>query len=301
LTLHDAWLLSGHCAHSFDCERWRIGCGQCPDLTIDPAIRRDATAYNWRRKRDIFANSRLHVAAPSRWLMEKVEHSMLARGVVEARVIPNGVDLAVFHPSDQRAARAALGISNDALVVLFAATDIRRNMWKDYATVHDAVGRTAERLTGQSVVFLAMGEEARTERFGSAEVRFLPHRDGESSARVYAAADVYAHAARAETFPNTILEALASGTPAVATAVGGIPEQIEDGLTGFLVPAGDAQALSDRLTQLLSDEHLLQRMSRTAATTAKIRFDLARQADAYLGWYGDLVAQRVPEQLAVTT
>src|SRR4029079_4578923 len=36
LTLHDAWLLSGHCAHSFECERWTIGCGECPDLTIYP-------------------------------------------------------------------------------------------------------------------------------------------------------------------------------------------------------------------------------------------------------------------------
>src|SRR5262245_59012697 len=58
LTLHDAWLLSGHCAHSFDCQRWQTGCGQCPDLAIPPAIRRDATAYNWRRKRDVYTKSR---------------------------------------------------------------------------------------------------------------------------------------------------------------------------------------------------------------------------------------------------
>ena len=54
LTLHDAWLLSGHCAHSFDCERWKIGCGRCPDLSIVPAIRRDATAFNWRRKQRLY-------------------------------------------------------------------------------------------------------------------------------------------------------------------------------------------------------------------------------------------------------
>ena len=44
LSLHDAWLLSGHCAFSFDCDRWRIGCGHCPDLTIQPPIRKDSTA-----------------------------------------------------------------------------------------------------------------------------------------------------------------------------------------------------------------------------------------------------------------
>src|SRR5262245_46854280 len=51
LTLHDAWLLSGHCAHSLDCDRWLIGCGHCPDLTLDPPVRRDAYAHKFRRSR----------------------------------------------------------------------------------------------------------------------------------------------------------------------------------------------------------------------------------------------------------
>jgi glycosyltransferase involved in cell wall biosynthesis len=301
LTLHDAWLLSGHCAHSFECERWRTGCGSCPDLTIDPAIRRDATAYNWRRKHEIFTNSSLYVATPSQWLMRKVEQSMLASGVVEARVIPNGIDLAVFNPSDRQTARAALGIPNEALVILFAATEIRRNMWKDYKTVREAVGRTAGQLDGRSVVFLAMGEDAPPERVGSAEVRFLSHQqDPETAASCYAAADVYAHAARADTYPLTVLEALACGTPVVATAVGGIPEQIEEGRTGFLVPAGDASALAERLTRLLSDDDLRQRMSVCAAESARRRFDLDRQANSYLEWYDELARQRVPKSVELT-
>src|SRR5207248_4324578 len=88
LTLHDAWMLSGHCAHSFDCERWRTGCGHCPDLTIFPAIERDATAYNWRRKRSIYSKSKLYISAPSRWLMQRVEDSTLQLGAKECRVIP---------------------------------------------------------------------------------------------------------------------------------------------------------------------------------------------------------------------
>src|SRR5262249_42328238 len=91
LDLRDAWLLSGHCAHSFDCERWKVGCGDCPNLSIDPGIRRDATAYNWRRKQEIFKNSRLYIATPCRWLMQKVEQSMLMPAVMADRVIPTGV------------------------------------------------------------------------------------------------------------------------------------------------------------------------------------------------------------------
>jgi glycosyltransferase involved in cell wall biosynthesis len=300
LTLHDAWLLSGHCAHSFDCERWRIGCGHCPDLSIEPAIRRDATAHNWRRKREIFERSQLYVATPCNWLMRKVERSMLADGVVERRVIPNGVDLAVFRPAPRQQARVELGIPHDALVVAFAATDVRRNTWKDFAMVREGVARASERLTGRSVFLLAIGEDAQPERLGSAEARFLPSHGPVSAARVYAAADVYAHAARADTFPNAVLEALACGVPVVATAVGGIPEQVDDGRTGFLVGAGDAEAMSDRLTQLFADEHLRQRMAMRALEAAERRFDLRRQVDAYLHWYGELVAERGGKRLAVT-
>jgi glycosyltransferase involved in cell wall biosynthesis len=299
LTLHDAWLLSGHCAHSFECERWKIGCGHCPDLTIDPPVRRDSTAYNWRRKRAIYAQSRLYIATPSRWLMGKVEQSMLVAAVVEARVIPNGVDLSVFHPGDKAAARAALDIPQEASAILFTANAIRRNIWKDYQTARAAVALVAERQRGQALLFIALGEEAPAERIGQAEIRFVPYqKDPEAVARYYQAADVYLHAARADTFPNTVLEALACGTPVVATAVGGIPEQVEEARTGFLVPPADAQALAARLAAVVSDDTLRQSMSTRAVEAARRRFDLRRQADMYLDWYHTLARHQsaVPQE-----
>jgi glycosyltransferase involved in cell wall biosynthesis len=309
LTLHDAWLLSGHCAHSFDCERWKTGCGHCPDLTIYPAIRRDATAYNWRRKRDIFTRSRLYVATPSLWLMQKVEQSMLAPAVVEARVIPNGVDLSVFHPGDRRAVRAALGIPQDARVLLFVAIGIRRKLWKDYETMRDAVALVAERLPGQGVLFIALGEDAPAEQIGQAEVRFVPYqKDPEAVTHYYQAADVYVHAARADTFPNTVLEALACGTPVVATAVGGIPEQVKglrisdlngygmDEATGLLVPPGDAEAMAMAIKWLLSDEVLRHHLGENAAKDARCQFDLERQVEAYLDWYREIAEHQNVER-----
>jgi glycosyltransferase involved in cell wall biosynthesis len=295
LTLHDAWLLSGHCAHSFDCERWITGCGDCPDLTIYPAVRRDATGYNWKRKRDIFAKSRLHVATPSKWLMQKVEKSIVAVGMREARIIPNGVDVSIFRPVDSAAARAALEINPEARVVLFAAQAPRQNVWKDYQTVRDAVALIGQRMKEHRVVFLALGQDPAPEEIGPVDVRFVPYQSElESVARCYQAADVYVHASRADTFPNTIIESLACGTPVVATAVGGIPEQIEDTRTGFLVPAGDAHALADRLMQLLADPALRSGMGTRGAETARREFDLRQQASAYLAWYHELVHEREP-------
>ena len=159
LTLHDAWLLSGHCAHSFDCERWKTGCGMCPDLTIPPAIKHDATAHNWYLKKDIYARSRLYVTTPSQWLMHKVEQSILASAIVEARVIPNGVDLTVFHPGDQQKARTDLGIPQDAKVLLFVGSTTRTNPWKDYATLEAAVKQVAEYLPAERIILICLGEK----------------------------------------------------------------------------------------------------------------------------------------------
>ena len=311
LTVHDAWLLSGHCAHSFDCERWKTGCGECPDLSIPPKIWRDATAHNWRRKRDIYSQSRLYVAAPSQWLMDKVKPSILARALVGTRVIPNGVDQNLFHRGDKPGAREALGLPSDHKILLFVAHGILRNPFKDFATMKAAIELLAHRPFEQKILFIALGEEPQTERIGRAELRFVPYQsDPEVVARYYQAADLYLHVANVETFPNTVIEALASGTPVVATAVGGIPEQVKglrgvselrageprwnehgsDEATGFLAPSGDAQRLAQGMEHLLHDEALCSRLGENAARDARERFGLDKQAERYLSWYREILS-----------
>ena len=309
LDLRDAWLLSGHCAHSFDCDRWETGCGMCPDLSIYPAIRRDGTAHNWKVKEKIFSQSRLNVAAPSQWMMDKVRKSMLAAAIVESRVIPTGIDRSVFCPSEKTAIRARLQIPQDAKVLLFAGNGIRRNIWKDYKTMRAAVALLAERASGQSLLFIALGEGAQDERVGEARIRFVPHlKDPKEVASYYQAADVYIHAAAADTFPRAVLEALACGTPVVATGVGGIPEQIRSlwnsstleasGATGIVVPPADAESMATGIETLLTNDQLLKRLSENAAIDAGQRFDLTKQATSYLEWYEHLVRTRRSERSA---
>jgi glycosyltransferase involved in cell wall biosynthesis len=297
LTLQDAWLLSGHCAHSFDCERWATGCGNCPDLSIYPSIARDATAFNWRRKRDIYARSRLRVATPSRWLMNKVERSILAGGISEARVIPNGVDTSVFRPADMAAARRELDLPADTPIALAAANGFRRNRFKDAAAMQSAIEAAAD----GSILFLAVGEDAPEERHGQATVRFIPPQEHSKMARFYQAADVYLHAARADTSPIAIAEALACGTPVVATAVGGIPELVTHGQTGFLAPLGDVAGLATALRTLLTDEPLRSAMGAAAAAEAGPRLDFSRVADAYLDWYTEALSEEHAKTIARRT
>lgn len=325
LTLHDAWLLSGHCAHSFDCDRWKTGCGLCPDLSIYPGIRKDATALNWQHKKEIYDSSRLYVVTPCNWLMQKVEQSILAPAILGARVIPNGVDLSVFHPADLRNAREALSIPQDAFVLLFVARGIRQNIWKDSQTMRTAVAMIGERFLDQKVLFLAIGENAPPEQIGKAKIIFVPYqKDTTVVAAYYQAADIYLHAAKADTFPNTILEALACGTPVVATSVGGIPEQVKslynftikdwrnrpgwplennilstmpsyklEEATGILVPPGDAAAMAGAIEILMTDKTLRKRIGVNAAKDACKRFDLERCAYDYLTWYQEIIGKSV--------
>ena len=164
---------------------------------------------------------------------------MMAPAVIESRVIPNGVDLDVFCPGDRAAVRAKLNLPQEADVLLFTALSIRENIWKDYQTLRGTIARLAERPRARPLIFLAVGEEAPSEKIGDAEIRFVPFlEENRRVAEFYQAADLYIHAARADTFPTSILEALACETPVVATAVGGIPEQIIDQQTGRLTPRG---------------------------------------------------------------
>ncbi|HTP65600.1 MAG TPA: glycosyltransferase, partial [Geobacteraceae bacterium] len=114
-TLHDMQALTGHCAHSFECERWRTGCGQCPHLDTDPAIPVDSSAQLWRDKKSIYARSRLHIVTPSRWLKEKVEGGILKEQPVT--LIHNGVDTRIFKAWRNTQIRRGLGIPDAAVLV----------------------------------------------------------------------------------------------------------------------------------------------------------------------------------------
>lgn len=294
LTLHDAWLLSGHCAHSFDCMRWQNGCGRCPDLSIYPPIKRDSTSFNWRRKQHIFAQSKLYITTPSEWLMRRAQASILAPAIQDARVIPNGVDLGIFRPSrDRDEVRYRLGLSPSSLIISFAAYGIRNNVFKDYKSFRAAIEHIASDWSGGPLIFLALGEEGPEERIGSVRLVFLPFsRSLSELAQYLQTTDIYVHAARADTFPNSVIEALACGTPVVGSAIGGIPEQIEDTKTGFLVAPGNPRNMAERVKLLLQDGDLRRKMGAAAAEIARLRFGLRRQAAVQLAWYEHILETR---------
>lgn len=286
ITLHDEWSFTGHCACTFGCDNWKSGCGNCPRLDTYPAIKRDATHYNWKLKQDIYRNSKLYVSAPSAWLLNKANDSIIKHSIVEQKLIPYGIDLNIYKPGDKNIARKELNLPLKARIILFVANATRSNKYKDYQTIESAINKIANNKQGDDILFVCVGEASEDKKIGALTIKYFGYqRDPRVLAKFYQASDIYLHAAKTESFGLVISEAMACNLPVVATSVGGIPEVVEDCVAGYLVPAGDGEAMCDRATHLLNNERLRFAMGDAASELARNKFSIDRYISNYLTWY----------------
>src|SRR5581483_1657315 len=103
--------------------------------------------------------------------------------------------------------------------------------------------------------------ERRAKELGIAEhVRFLGYQSQPQVRQLLAATDVFVMTSFAEGVPVVLMEAMASGVPVVATRIAGVPELVEDGISGYLIPPGDAASLTERVRELLANAELRQRL-----------------------------------------
>jgi glycosyltransferase involved in cell wall biosynthesis len=253
------------------------------------------------------------MAAPSKWLIDKAQRSLLAPAVAEFVVIPNGVDLRIFHPFDKHEAKASLKLSQSSPVVLFVANGGSKNCWKDFDLMISAIRRVGNRARCKTtkVTFVVVGESGQPEQFDGVELRRMGIiKTAKEMASIYNAADIYFHAAKEDTFPNAIIESLACGTPVVASAVGGIPEQVrgylaptktagslnafdQEEATGILFPAGEEKDAVSALELLLADDVLRIRLGANAAVDASRRFNLEQQVLNYQSIYRKMLAASI--------
>ena len=288
--LSDMWPVTGHCCYAGDCERWRSGCGRCPDLARDAALPFDLTAALWRQKRRLYRAARPVIVAPSRWIEQIARGSPLLAGCAVHHV-PNGVDLEVYRPIPRPAAREVLGLDPDAHIVLFAAHAIDDNPRKGDRQAVEALGRLAE-VADATVLLLGAGGERfaaavpqRCERLG-----FV--RDERLLAAAYSAADLLLAPAKVENLPNSILEAMACGCPVVAFAVGGVAEAITHLETGYLAPAEDVGGLVQGLALGLGDDAARRRWGEAARRRVERDFAAATEADRLVAIYTEAIAAR---------
>jgi sugar transferase (PEP-CTERM/EpsH1 system associated) len=211
------------------------------------------------------------------------------------RVIRNGVDLTRFSVGRARPASRTFGVPDDGSVVIGAIG--RLVAVKDHAGFIDAIA--ALRARGRPVVAVIAGDgplrpelEARIARLGLRDaVRLLGHCPDVET--ILSGLDIFVQSSTSEGMSNTILEAMASGLPVVATQVGGADEMIVDGQTGILVPAGEAGRLADALERLVSDESLRRAMGRAGQERAHDQFSLERMIKTYQAFYCDIMRRRI--------
>lgn len=142
----------------------------------------------------------------------------------------------------------------------------------------------------QKMLCLCLGRDDEAKSLGPGLIRYLKfERDSKRMALYYQASDIYLHASLGESFGKTIAEAMACGTPVIATAVGGIPELLTHGINGFLVEPSNPAEMAQFVEILLSDGPLRSRVGCSAAAHAKEQFGLKMQVDRFLDWYPEVI------------
>ena len=201
------------------------------------------------RRRILWAAERAAmVIAVSRALRDRLVE--LGVGAEKIRVLRNGVNLERFHPVDPHVARATLGLEGGPWLALVG------NLVPEKG--HDLALRAAILVDRARVVIVGRGSQeqrlrALATQLGIADrVRFLAPMPQEALARVYSAADALVLASRREGWPNVLLEAMACGTPVVATDVGGCGEIVAAPEAGVVVRERTPDALAQGIRQLLA-------------------------------------------------
>lgn len=182
---------------------------------------------------------------------EELRGRAIRLGVPPDRVITilNGFDASVFHPGDRAAARRELGLPADWELVLFTGSVTPEKGLAEFMDAIIALSATRPRL--QVALIGEGGYTAEMKRYvaekGHAErFRFLGRQTSAQVAAWMTACDIFCLPSHSEGCPNVVVEALATGRPVVATAVGGIPEMVDE-KCGMLVPAKDTQKLQEAI------------------------------------------------------
>ncbi len=239
-TLHDCWAFTGHSAlcDGIGCEKWKNGCGNCPNLKEYPKSYKDYSKNNWLKKRKIFTRiPNLTIVTPSKWLAGLVKRSFLKGYSV--KVIHNGIDTSQFYPikSDFRKRYNI----EDKYVLLGVASS-----WNEMKGLSDYIKLAKILDDSYRIVLVGLSKE---------QLRSVPQNmiciertnSTEELVQIYSASDVLLNLSYCENYPTVNLEAIACGTPVITYDTGGSAESAI--INGNVVLRGDLNAVISELNE----------------------------------------------------
>ncbi len=289
-TLHDMWSFTGHCAYSYDCDRWKISCGKCPYPDTYPAVSTDNTHLEWKLKNWVYSRSNLTIVTPSNWLVDQAKQSMLQRFSIHH--IPYGIDSKAYQPLDSEQCRLVLGIPTNKKVLMFGAESLKDSR-KGGDLLLKALQSLPESLKAETVLLiLGNGGEAIAEAVGMATLNLGYVSSDRLKSIAYSAADLFIFPTRADNLPLVLQESMACGTPMVSFKIGGVPDLVRPGVTGYLATPGDADDFCKGIVKLLEDENLRDRMSQNCRAIVLEEYTLELQTQRYIQLYHQILEKQ---------
>ena len=292
-TLHDMNSFTGGCHYDYGCGKHTENCGACPQLGSEDE--EDLSRQSWWRKHEVYSDigrDRLHVVGASRWLADEARRSSLLGGF-PVSTIPYSLDTQTFASRNRTAARNTLGLPQEARIVLFL-TDSIVTRRKGFALLAEALNGLED---VSDVLLLSLGNNPSVLE-NPPIVESIPHRhldfldDDYRLSLIYSAADLFVIPSLQENLPQTTLEAMSCGTPAVGFDVGGIPDLVRPGVTGELATVGDAEDLGNAIRSLLEAPEKLLEMSANCRHIVIQEYSHDVQAGRYADLYRALIETR---------
>ena len=286
-TLHDQFPLTGGCHVDEGCDRWRVGCGECPQISI--SHRDDFSAKSWRRKKKSIENfqGKLVPVAPSGLFLEMAKKSPLFEGL-PIKMIPHGLPINIYKPTKSGSLKVSFGVEKDGYLILFVADKVS-DPNKGFRLLVEAL-EGFSRSFREKITLLSVGKNSPTKRLGVKHIGLGEIKNENLLAAIYSSSDVFVASSFRESFGNTVLESLACGTPVVGSNTGGIPEMVRPGETGWLFETGNPEALRATLQEALATRDLTGLRTR-CREVAEREYSLELQAERYSKLYLELLRQ----------
>jgi glycosyltransferase involved in cell wall biosynthesis len=275
-TFHDLWPVTGGCAYPGECRGYQNNCGNCP-LFLFPG-KNDISYKSLRRKKEFFQSfSDIHIVTPSSWLQKRVKESPITAHL-KTSVIHNGIDTETFKVINKSVARKKLGISDHKKIILFGAIGATTNPTKGF----DILLETYRKMNHSACRLIVFGSD----------ITYYPLiKDIQTLNRLYSAADVMVVPSREEVFGQTVIEAMASGTPVVAFNNGGPADIIDHKINGFLASPFSPHSLREGIDWILENNPL--ELGLKAKDHIDLNFHISQTASKYISLYNSLAQSEI--------
>ena len=248
-TMHDMWPCTGICHHARTCVNYQSFCRNC--FFLQYASKKDLSTRIFNKKFNIFKTSNITFVTCSEWLCNMAKTSTLFANK-QIIAIPNPIDTRRFNKTHKNTARSYLGLPENKQLLLFSAVNLS-DQRKGFDYMAKAINLLADYKDSLELVMVGNKKQGDITAL-PLNVHYIPYiTEEDKMATLYNAIDIYVTPSLEENLPNTIMEAMACGTPCAGFNTGGIPKMIDHKINGYLATYKSADDLAAGIRWVLSE------------------------------------------------